>query len=309
MSESAEVLSVQALRDLDDALARFAAQALQVPDAVAPEIKKRVMALEERRYEAAREVRYWEERYGEAEDDEDTNYIARRLEEAESELRNIECWQRRVEESLSAHQSAMASLKRLATDHTTKARTFLFQKEAELQAYLAAQPSHESPVSAGASTAQPDVMVSPSTRTANDAASVDNLPLPKGFRWVPLEEIDQSRLPGRKDFPEGSYGEFRHRLNLLRRKVLPVLKSKAHADRDHYHELDRRSGRVRQGLVHPDSLGRTYELFFGEDHIHLDRRVGDPRFDVTNGGHRIKVAKDLGWPAVPALAVETERKR
>ena len=44
---------------------------------------------------------------------------------------------------------------------------------------------------------------------------------------------------------------------------------------------------------------RIYEVFFGDDGIHLDRGQNDKLFSIDNGRHRIKVAMDAGWTAVP----------
>ena len=46
-------------------------------------------------------------------------------------------------------------------------------------------------------------------------------------------------------------------------------------------------------------LLRVYEAFFGDDVIHLGRGRRDKLFGVDSGRHRIKVAMDAGWTAVP----------
>lgn len=62
----------------------------------------------------------------------------------------------------------------------------------------------------------------------------------------------------------------------------------------------RRSSNEREQL-----LGRTYQGFYGQDRIRLDR-TGDGRIDVVNGRHRIELAREAGLDRVPA---EVSRER
>jgi len=60
------------------------------------------------------------------------------------------------------------------------------------------------------------------------------------------------------------------------------------------------------GVSYANGLLRVYEAFFGSEPIHLSRVKGAPQWTVGNGRHRILVAKELGWKAIPAQTVEVE---
>lgn len=123
--------------------------------------------------------------------------------------------------------------------------------------------------------------------------------LPAGCVWIQLTEIDaQAELIG-TSFDDGrgrlSYQSYKALLDRLRDDVLPRLSQSGAGDGDLFTALDRASGADTSS-----GLRRVYDVFFGEDCIYLQRGRQAAKFSIVNGRHRIKVALDLGWPAVPA---------
>jgi hypothetical protein len=131
------------LHELDVALARFAAKALEALDAVDPEIQRRLDFLEERSQYWMDEVQECQRVYEEA-DDEERSDASYKLEEAKEELRRIRHYQKRVEEYYRNYRRETEQLRELCTRHTATARAFLQRKLAELNTYVAAQPSDAS---------------------------------------------------------------------------------------------------------------------------------------------------------------------
>ena len=88
----------------------------------------------------------------------------------------------------------------------------------------------------------------------------------------------------------------REALITFRNRLTPeLLQHGAHIDSQYFWDLDAREGRD-----YEHGLARLFDSFFGVDHIHLDRRLDSPRYEVINGLHRILVAQLLGWTEIPA---------
>lgn len=63
---------------------------------------------------------------------------------------------------------------------------------------------------------------------------------------------------------------------------------------DHFARIDRG-----KGSSYAEGKQRVYDAFFGDDCITLDRGPSDGKYGVTNGRHRLRIARALGWEAVP----------
>jgi hypothetical protein len=306
MGDGIHVTSFGALEELDVALGRFAGRAAETLEALAPEIERKLSALEERAEECERAVRYWQRTYEDADPEEDdVGMIAGRLEEAEDSLREVRMWLGRVDQ---CHRDYLASARRVALvagEHTDKARSFLRRKIAELYDY-AGMGVGGFAGAGGATSWTPghdslDATHPSAGATPGDAAAISltDSSLPPGFSWVRLDEIDPREL---SELPEDeksgvSADAVRAGLLQLRDAILPEIKAHPeHASSDHFYELDRQAGRE-PGV---GSLQGVYDAFFGNDHIWVDRRPGESLYEIGNGRHRIKAARDLGLSAVPA---------
>lgn len=123
--------------------------------------------------------------------------------------------------------------------------------------------------------------------------------LPPGFEWVSLSDLDLQRelegVAGPADFKHVPYGEMRVGFERLRSQVLPLLNVTPGATSDRFRELD-----VNDSVPFADGLQRVFEAFFGQqDYIYFVRRP-DGSLDLINGRHRVFLARELGWAAVPA---------
>ena len=85
-------------------------------------------------------------------------------------------------------------------------------------------------------------------------------------------------------------------LRRLAAEILPRINANPDTlDRDSFRSLDETTGER-----YEDGLQSIYEAFFCEEFVYLERQRGQEQFEITNGRHRIKVALDLGWDAIPA---------
>ena len=99
-------------------------------------------------------------------------------------------------------------------------------------------------------------------------------------------------------FSKVSEHDMRRAFGTLRRQVLPHLQSHPEANGLTFLELD---GYTTEGTPKPRQ--KAYDVFFGQEAIVLDGPYSDGTFSVTNGRHRIQVARELGWPAVPVRVI------
>lgn len=124
--------------------------------------------------------------------------------------------------------------------------------------------------------------------------------LPSGFHWVRLDEIEASELDDVRtetDFKKISRQDMQSGLELLKSELLPFLSNYRGQDiKQALFAEDRRMGRRP-----PVALLEVYNAFFGaQDYVYVTRGRKDCKFRVTNGRHRVRVAQELGWPAIPA---------
>ena len=120
-----------------------------------------------------------------------------------------------------------------------------------------------------------------------------------GIKDVPVDKIDASDtyVNGLEDFHKVSHEDMVNGLRTLQRDVHPAVESGA--DKEYFQNLDQK-----HGLDYPNGTQKIYESFYGQDAIRLDK-IGD-RYMVENGYHRIYVAKELGFPTIPARVIEKQ---
>lgn len=118
--------------------------------------------------------------------------------------------------------------------------------------------------------------------------------LPDGLSEVALAEIDDAdRHLDEGDFTKGySPQDLEWAVNALHDVVLPTVARGGGLD-----EL--RSRDLAEGRQGTRSYADTYSGFFGDSAIVVERR-DDGRYTVTNGYHRIWVARRMGTPTLPA---------
>ncbi len=133
-----------------------------------------------------------------------------------------------------------------------------------------------------------------STSTASVATS---LPTPAGRTGMSLVSLDEvidpmEHVKTPMDFQKMSLSDMQVALNLLDAKVLRAVQSGA--ERGDMVSLDAAAGWSQRAVNH----ARTYDLFFGSDRIVLSR--GASGYTVTNGAHRIWLARRMGITHLPA---------
>ncbi len=146
-------------------------------------------------------------------------------------------------------------------------------------------------------------------RSPSEASSASELPpLPNGFEWLPIDRITDREMPGSNDPPKG-VPELQVRLGVERlwKEVLPLVGGTPDEMRERCRKFDNENNRIdRRGFVHKESVLAVWDAFFNtgaSNQIRADMVGASGRISITNGRHRIKVAKELGWRFIPAQVI------
>jgi hypothetical protein len=176
---------------------------------------------------------------------------------------------------------ALSRFSREANDAIRDGRTLLSAARRDLETYLGAGGG-------GAASSATPLAIPPSFSAPVAISSV---------KHVELSAIDTSdREISAADFQKGySPDDLKWAYHALHEVVMPGVA--AGRGRDYFTRRDAAEGR--QGTR---SYSDTFGGFFGDDAIRLERR-GD-KYVVTNGYHRIWIAKQMGLQSVPARVVE-----
>jgi hypothetical protein len=295
--DAANLGSLDGLDDLDQAFGRFRSAAKACLETAGHRLSAQLAQLRERSEEAQRQVRACERALAEADDD-DSDDASRALMEAQEHLRTVNRWLRRAEDSAQSYRMAALRFERLMEEDLPRTQVRLRGIREEGIAYLSVQLDDD--VAVSTTPRPPDSIQSvPAVVESVDTDPLVEFPLPPGFRWVSLDHISQrDDLRDDEGFPKVSEHDMRRGFGTLRRQVLPFLAQNPDANAHVFQELD---GYTAVGAPKPRQ--KAYEAFFGDAPIVLDGPRSDGTFSVTNGRHRIKVARDMGWSAVPARVI------
>lgn len=288
------VNSISALEDLEASLAHFSSGVKESLESANRQIGKKTEFLNQIVAERQRVVARLQSFYDDADDEEDSGYIQRKLAEAEEELREAKKWQRTVEEVCADYQRHVKKVEHVSDKHSDQARRFLRTRIEQLYDYDAVKPNFSS---GGAAVGGMGQGVSTS-----DASSLTSLPLPAGFAWIRLDELMTDELPSDNDYRKDDLTktDMQDGLKLLRTRILPKIQSDPNgATLDYFLDLD-----AAEGHFGKNSLTDLYLAFFGDSRVRVSRNLGESRFRIGNGRHRIKAALDLGWDAVPGEIVD-----
>ncbi len=151
----------------------------------------------------------------------------------------------------------------------------------------------------GAHKSAPDVYA-PGSVDPRHRASLTAVPIPAGFEWVMLDDIRrEDDLRPDETFHKGvTEQDMAAGLRKLASSVLPTLKSMKGANSDLFRAFDR--GR---GWDYANGVQKIFEVFFGAESIVLTRSPDGLGYGVTNGRHRIHLARLEGWAALPAKVI------
>lgn len=312
MSASANVRSIQALSDFRGAWARFGSEAYESLKATEMQIRRTQEWLAERLRHWQRQVSRCEEAVARAESaltrcqnsgsyDHQTgrSYVPdcrqyqqalqqaqRYLRQAQSELRTVQQAIKAVERAAADYQRQAQRLATMLSGDLPKGAALLGRSIAILQSYLSMSAPSGSGASLGASSSS-----SSSTNTSTSTKWVE-----QGIIDVPISQIDtsDSSVQGAQDFRKVSHKQMVDGLQKLEQVVRPAVQNGA--DGDYFSELD-----AEEGLEHADGYRRIYDAFYGGEPIRLEK-VGDS-YQVTNGQHRLFVARELGLESIPASVI------
>jgi hypothetical protein len=295
-SSSADVRAVGALVELELALQRFALRGAEALAAIRSQCERNRKRLDQRAEDANREVRRRAAAV-ESADEEDIDDCQQALEDAREAKAEIQSWQKRVEDEYQSFRRDAAHFEATIDRTVSEGRSVLRSKIALLNEYRVTQvkagnfTSPGGSISASASVAQVD---------ASRSDALQNFKLPPGFLWIPLsqirlkEELENVQTAG--DYKKVDKETMRSGMVRLQTEVLPFMSDEADLrGSDDFGERDRANS-----LSYEHGLQRVYDAFFGESHIQLSRSVVPGPFDITNGRHRVRLAQELGWDAIPA---------
>jgi hypothetical protein len=309
MADQAKVLSVEALDGLQHLLEQLSTRLDRIVDDAESEMDRSLRQIELARDHAADEVRYAEHELeaieDEATDDETAEDDRRR--ECEDNLEAALTLLRRIERAQDEVTSAVTRFRGIGANGTDdilrNGIAFLDEKRSQLADYLAFKPGASVSARSAVSSSSPSI-----TNQVNSAGAgttdlsfdeLSKLRLPAGFQWVRLDTISpKDALRSNEGFKKGvSRDDMVEGFSVLKTRVLPALQSNAAVDQELFRTMDIESGvyGTKPGLL------KYYEAFFSkDDSIVLTQAAASSEYGVTNGRHRIEVARELGWSAVPA---------
>jgi hypothetical protein len=312
MSEGADIASPEILAELCAALKRFSEQGQETLAAARRDIEQTLETLQDRCDERRRELVRCKQEYNSADPEEDDlGYLANRVEEAQDQLREANRWLRRSQEAYENFRRDALRFDELVTNQSERAILFLRQRQKELEDYLALRMDGDAPAASssgllqgivgGLEQATRDAVGSTLAAASNVLSRLTDAPLPPGFRWIRLDQLSEQatrELPDEGDYRKVSQEAVRHGLELLRLEILPAIAQNPTVDSFYFEQVDQRAGRD------PAEGARSaYDAFFGSESIAVDPTLDGEQWNITNGRHRIKIAQELGWPAVPARII------
>ena len=235
-------------------------------------------------------------------EEDDVDAYLRALQNAERELTETRSRNSQFRQSHEAIQARFAKFRTILTDTIPAGSHFLRQKLELLkqgqEIPFDVERGAPSPGSSALHVQPLPSVTCPGTTFGPDGFGT--CPLPRGFVWIPLGDIDLEQelreVQTPATFQKIPYETMRRGLEIFRTEILPWVRDKLTNNlSEHFGRMDRDSG-----ASYENGLQRIYEAFFGQhDYIYLVRGRNQLKFTVQNGRHRIKAAQDLGWPAVP----------
>lgn len=293
------IVSPEALSRLKDGLFRYRTHTNKILSEVAGDISRRLRRLEAVAEDAQREVRRRQRELSDLDRDDDSEQARSDLYAAEERQKRVDHWIGQVADALPQFKRLNQDAQELVRSSLPRAVSFIDEKLARYIAYANVQmPSSETRHVRSNVLGHAQSYLQASSESTEPTKLLSS-PLPQGFQWVRLESIssaDNLRLEDK--FQKVSEAEVRTGFSLLKNEILPAIESDQTLSSEYFAELDRKMDRA-----YAQGSQRVYDAFFGTDCVTLDQGRGGGIHGVTNGRHRIAVAKSLGWVAVPAKVI------
>jgi len=240
-------------------------------------------------------------------DDDNGGRDTSELEEARARLASLEAAQAEAEATVAEIDSELNEFRTLLDELIPRAAEFLRRKVDVLNEKAAVNLESEFTSEIRPNFSVSATHVRPAARTSDEPAQAESLvsvPLPDGFHWISLSDIDVANeltgVQSASDFKKVDYPTMRQGLESFLNKVVPALKSNRDKSLWELNSVFQKQDSA-AGITYEHGLQRVFEAFFSQgDAIYLNRGRQDDHFKIINGRHRIKAALDAGWPAIPA---------
>lgn len=288
-------VSPEAVQQMIDALRQYQARVDATVSDVTRTVGARFQSLNRTRDEAQLELHRWQDELFACDANDDREHLQSRLDRAQERLDRID---RLIEESAEAlvhFKRSRAEIQDCVSRGVPRAVGYLEEKHKELIEYL----SLAFPGEYGAYVNVRTPVATSTPRLDSTQPLVEDmtvLALPPGFQWVRVDDISKADdLRPEERFSKVTAEEVESGFRILKQEVLPALQVDPARSADFFRQCDSESNRV-----YANGALRVYEAFFGESHIALTHHPVEGTIGVTNGRHRIQVARRLGWTSVPA---------
>lgn len=298
VARQADVRSLPSLVALEAQLSRFGARGMEAVERIGHRVEARVAAYDARVEEVQGELDQAIEALQEADEDDDVDWRLEAVADARAKLRTMHRRQREIAAASDAYRRAAARFSQTRSTSLVRAVASLRLRIQALHDYLGVALPDDSPADGEVRALGSDQPASGGPEVAAPAHLTD-VRLPVGFTWVRLEQVElEDCLPpitSPGQFTKVPYETMREGMIRLQNEILPRLhSSSAPPASEDFRRMDQSNGDTFES-----GLQRIYEAFFGQDVIYLVRGRGQEKFEVINGRHRLRVARDLGWDAVP----------
>lgn len=319
MSDQVDVRSVEGLAVLEESLGRAQNRVEEFLETARAQVSSLLEWITEREHDAQRAISEAEARLGWAQDglsdcansgyDEDENppdctswedqIYSTRQEVSAAEVR-LEEVRRVADELLRAAEDFLHSARELdgvSEQRMRLARLYLQAKTRDLHSYLAVSQS-AAPYSAAASGGGATSLGSLNGVASSTATSQCSRFSEKGFVSINVSDIPSDEIGSLSegDFRKYSYAEMQEGARRFDLEVRPAVE--AGAGRDFFKQKDREAA-----SDYEHGLERLYDSYYGSEPIRVTR-MKSGRMEVTNGRHRLFVAKQAGIATVPVSLVE-----
>lgn len=307
----AELHRIESLLEFARALTGFRDRTSGISVAMARRTARAEEALTARRQQLQREIEELEDALRDEDTDDEGDDGRAQLEAAARELEEVEKLTGNLSAARDEYDRALTGWRR-ARDLSMQAAEFVKTKNNQAADYLR-QPLSPDDFAAGGdiigATYTPSEGRQEGVTPANAQSVFDLPPLPQGFTWCPITNLDPGPTSLLKQAGKVPLETMRFGLNLLWDELLPLIASNPAHGRSACEDFDQAQGRIDpSGLAHPKSLAELWSAFFGRDHIRVEVRRDGGR-EIIDGQHRILAARELGWRYIPARVIRKEEGR
>ena len=224
---------------------------------------------------------------------------------AEKQLTETKQWLNRVDRQIEKYYYAAQKMNQLVDMVSVNSMVFLQKKIIEIEKYInLSQGNSQSTHAVNYSSNVNNITQSlSSTSTVANIASQSNT-TPGNWVEKGIQSVDLSQLPeveginGPGDFQKESMENMEKGLKKLE-IIRNVINQGAGTDSSYWAEVDKR-----KNLTYTNGYQKIYEAFYGDSHIRIVKDGNN--YSISNGRHRVWLAKKMGIHSLPASVVEKQ---